>query len=235
MSSVANSTSPTNSVTDALSITNRQQTTKKSNELGQSAFLELMITQMNNQNPLDPQDNTAFVAQLAQFSQVEGLARLNENFSSFMSNNALQASSLVGRNVTVDSETSMLTNGGIVSGSVNLDYSTTDLNINVYDEAGSLVQQIPVGSAPQGENVFRWDGQNIEFNGDLLDWDAGDNAASAGKYRFEVLATQNGEKTAVNTSLSANINSVSIGDDGSLILNLAGVGAVNVSEVKQFN
>ncbi len=235
MSSVANNTASSNSVTDALSITNRQSTTKKSNELGQSAFLELMITQMNNQNPLDPQDNTAFVAQLAQFSQVEGLERLNENFSSFMSNNALQASSLVGRNVSVESETSMLQSGGIVSGSMNLDYSTTDMSMNIYDEAGSLVQQIPIGKASQGENVFRWDGQNLEFNGDLLDWDAGDNAAAAGKYKFEVLATQNGEKQALKTSLSANVNSVSIGEDGGLVLNLAGIGAVDVAKVKQFN
>lgn len=235
MSSVANNTASSNSVTDALSITNRQSTTKKSNELGQSAFLELMITQMNNQNPLDPQDNTAFVAQLAQFSQVEGLERLNENFSSFMSNNALQASSLVGRNVSVESETSMLQSGGIVSGSMNLDYSTTDMSMNIYDEAGSLVQQIPIGNASQGENVFRWDGQNLEFNGELLDWDAGDNAAAAGKYKFEVLATQNGEKQALKTSLSANVNSVSIGEDGGLVLNLAGIGAVDVAKVKQFN
>ena len=69
----------------------------------------------------------------------------------------------------------------------------------------------------------------------MLDWDAGDNAAAAGKYKFEVLATQNGEKQALKTSLSANVNSVSIGEDGGLVLNLAGIGAVDVAKVKQFN
>jgi len=232
---IASAANTASSVTDNLSITKRQDTKKNNNELGQAAFLELMITQMNNQNPLNPQDNSEFVAQLAQFSSVEGLERLNKNFTSFMSNNALQASSLVGRNVTVESDTSTLQAGGIVAGSVDLDYSANDLAIKIYDGAGSLVQNIPVGEVSKGENVFRWDGQNIEINGKLLDWDAGDSAASAGEYRFEVTATQNGQPEALATSLSANVNSVTIGDNGELILNLAGIGAVNVSEVKQFN
>ena len=137
-----------------------------------------MITQMNNQNPLSPQDNSEFVAQLAQFSSVEGLERLNTSFNSFMSNNALQASSLVGRSVTVKSDTSMLTTGGIVAGSVDLTYPTSDMKISIYDENGALVQTIPVGNVPSGETVFRWDGQNIEVNGELLDWEAGDDAAA---------------------------------------------------------
>jgi flagellar basal-body rod modification protein FlgD len=203
--------------------------------LGQAAFLELMITQMNNQNPLSPQDNSEFVAQLAQFSSVEGLERLNTSFNSFMSNNALQASSLVGRNVTVESETSSLVAGGIISGSTDLEYSTTNLAISIYDDTGALVQKVPVGEVPSGEMVFRWDGQNMEVNGELLDWEAGENAAASGKYRFEVTADQNGTAEALKTSLSANVNSVTIGENGALILNLAGVGAVEADKVKQFN
>src|SRR5690554_3157858 len=89
----------TGNVLSNLNISNAPQE-KKTNVLGQTALLELMNTQFNNQDPLSPQDNTAFVAQLAQFSSVEGLERLISNFdsfsSSFMSNQALQASSLVG-------------------------------------------------------------------------------------------------------------------------------------------
>lgn len=233
--SIASAANTTSNVTDNLSITKRQDTKKNNNELGQAAFLELMITQMNNQNPLNPQDNSEFVAQLAQFSSVEGLERLNKNFTSFMSNNALQASSLVGRNVTVETDTSVLQAGGIVAGSVDLAHATDDLTVKIYDESGALVQTIPVGDAAKGENVFRWDGQHLEVNGDLLEWDAGDSAAAAGEYRFEVTATQNGKAEALGTSLSANVNSVTIGENGALILNLAGIGAVDVTEVKQFN
>ncbi len=229
------SATSSNNVTDNLSITKKTETKKNTNELGQAAFLELMITQMNNQNPLSPQDNSEFVAQLAQFSSVEGLERLNTSFNSFMSNNALQASSLVGRSVTVESDKSTLVNGGIVAGSVDLDFAATDLKINIYDADGVLGQTIPVGKVPAGETVFRWDGQNIEVNGELLDWDAGDNAATAGEYRFEITATQNGKSEALNTALSANVNSVTIGENGKLILNLAGIGAVEADQVKQFN
>ena len=228
--------SATNTIpTDALSINKKTETKKNYNELGQAAFLELMITQMKNQNPLEPQDNSEFVAQLAQFSSVEGLERLNKNFTNFMSTNALQASSLVGRSVSVETDTSSLQKGGLISGMVDMDYSTDDTKISIYDEAGSLVQTIPVGELAKGENVFRWDGQNIEVNGKLLDWKAPDNGAAIGTYRFEVTATQNGKTESLKTSLSANVNSVSINEAGELILNLAGIGPVNVKDVKQFN
>jgi flagellar basal-body rod modification protein FlgD len=233
MTIVANNTA-TNSVADNLSITKRQETKKNTNELGQAAFLELMITQMNNQNPLSPQDNSEFVAQLAQFSSVEGLERLNKSFNSFMSNSALQASSLVGRSVTVESDKSVLQTGGIVAGGVEVTYPTNDLKINIYDEAGALVQTVPVGEMPKGDAVFRWDGQNMEINGKLIDWEASSDAA-AGQYRFEITATQNGKSEALKTSLSANVNSVTIGDNGELILNLAGIGPIEASKVKQFN
>ncbi len=233
--STVGSTTSSSSVTDNLSITKRQEANKTTNELGQAAFLELMITQMNNQNPLSPQDNTEFVAQLAQFSSVESLERLNKSFNSFMSNNALQASSLVGRSVSVQTDKSTLVNGGIVAGSVELTYPTKDLTIRIYDEVGVLAQTIPVGEMPAGEAVFRWDGQNIEVNGKLLDWEAGDDAATVGQYKFEITATQNGKSEALNTSLSANVNSVTIGENGKLILNLAGIGAVDADKVKQFN
>lgn len=224
-----------NSTIDGLSINKKTETKKNNNELGQAAFLELMITQMKNQNPLEPQDNSEFVAQLAQFSSVEGLERLNKNFTSFMSTNALQASSLVGRSVSVESDTSTLQNGGLISGTFDLDYSSKDAKISIYDDVGSLVQSIPLGELSKGENVFRWDGQNIEVNGKLLDWKAPDNGAAVGVYKIQVTATQNGKQESLKTSLSANVNSVSINEDGELILNLAGIGPVNVKDVKQFN
>ena len=79
MSDVA-STSSSN-VLGNYDIAAKTPTTKKSNELGQDAFLQLMITQMKNQDPLSPQNNTEFVAQLAQFSSVQGLEKLNTNFN----------------------------------------------------------------------------------------------------------------------------------------------------------
>lgn len=238
MSQVNNDPS-VNSVLSNLNVSNKNKDDEKSNELGQSAFLELMITQMNNQDPLSPQDNTEFIAQLAQFSSVEGLERLNSNFEdfsgSFMSNQALQASSLVGRSVTVPSESTQLLEGGIVNGTVDLENSTAEMNLNIYDSSGSMVGKVPLGSQAAGEVAFRWDGQSMEVNGELIDWNAGEEPLPPGEYRFEALAKQNGETEQLDTALSANVNSVTLGDDGQLTLNLAGIGAVNVGDVKQFN
>lgn len=235
--SQVNDTASASNILSNLNISNKPQE-KKSNELGQSAFLELMITQMNNQDPLSPQDNTEFVAQLAQFSSVEGLERLNKNFQdfsgTFMSNQALQASSLVGRSVTVTAESARLVSGDIIAGSVDIPAATSDLSISIYNQAGALIAKIPVGQAPKGETVFRWDGENIEVNGELLDW-AASQPAPAGEYRFEVNATQEGKVEQLETALSANVNSVTLGSDGTLTLNLAGVGPVNIADVKQFN
>lgn len=217
----------------------KKQPDTKSNELGQSAFLELMITQLNNQDPLSPQENSDFIAQLAQFSSVEGLERLNSQFEdfsgSFMSNQALQASSLVGRSVSVPTDKALLMPEGIVSGSVEIPESSSNVSISIYNDDGSLVGQVPLGTQPAGDLVFRWDGMYMEVNGDLLDWQAGDEPLPPGDYSFEVNANVDGEAEQLETSLSANVNSVTINPDGSITLNLAGVGAVDISEVTHFN
>jgi|SRR5690554_1147487 len=221
-----------------LSIDKKQPETK-SNELGQSAFLELMITQLNNQDPLSPQENSDFIAQLAQFSSVEGLERLNSQFEdfsgSFMSNQALQASSLVGRSVSVPTDKALLLPEGIVAGSVEIPESSANVSLSIYHSDGSLVGQIPLGTQPDGELVFRWDGMYMEINGELLDWQAADEPLPPGHYSFEVNALVDGEAEQLETALSANVNSVTLNPDGGITLNLAGVGAVDISEVTQFN
>ncbi|WP_075185560.1 flagellar hook assembly protein FlgD [Teredinibacter haidensis] len=229
-----------NSLLSDLSIANKTADEPQSNELGQSAFLELMITQMENQDPLSPQENTEFIAQLAQFSSVESLDKLNNNFDSFtnnfVANQALQASTLVGRSVTVPTDRTQLETGDVVTASVDVPSSSSDITVNIYTESGSLVDQISLGVQPPGELVLRWDGQNAEVNGELLDWQSSqENGVEAGLYRFEVMTQANGESTELATALSANVNSVTVGSNGSLVLNLAGIGAVSLTDVKQFN
>lgn len=223
-----------------LSIKNKQADQVKTNELGQTAFLELMITQLNNQDPLSPQENTEFIAQLAQFSSVEGIQRLNENFESFAgnftSNRALQASSLVGRSVTVPGDTTYLLENQLVSGVASLPASTMDLNVNIYDAAGSLLQQFPVGFQLAGDVNFRWDGLNFEVNGEIVSSPANNGSAlPPGQYTFELTASQDGNTEQLETAVSANVNSVTVEPNGNIILNLAGSDPVNLNDVKQFN
>ena len=82
-----------------------KQDSTQNKELGKDQFLNLLVAQLNNQNPLEPQGNGEFIAQLAQFSTVEGVEKLNSSMetilSGYQSSQALQASSLVGRKVIV--------------------------------------------------------------------------------------------------------------------------------------
>jgi len=199
----------------------------KSNELGQDVFLELMITQMQNQNPLEPQSNSEFVAQLAQFSSVEGLDKLNdttEDMSAmYQSSQALQASSMVGRQVTVATETAILSAGGFVQGAIELPASSSNVTMNVYNSAGELVASDSLGQRPAGDIAFAWNGQDDD-----------DELLPAGTYRFEALAsTADDEVVQLGTYLSANIDSVSINGNGVVSLNVAGVGPVSMSNVRE--
>lgn len=229
------------SVLNQFSINNRQNTDESENddELGRDVFLQLLTTQLQNQNPLEPQENSEFVAQLAQFTQVESLDELSNNFSdftgSFLSNQALAASSLVGTSVTVPSTQAFLSSGGVVSGRAELPASSPDVNISIYDSNGSLVDRIPLGEQPSGELLFRWDGGFAEVNGELLDWQSNNSEIASGEYRIEVTAFIGGESTQLDTGLSANVNSVTVGNNGQLTLNLAGIGSFNIDDVMQFN
>lgn len=196
------------------------------NELGQDAFLRLMITQLENQNPLEPQKNSEFVAQLAQFSSVEGLQNLNSTVSGlvsdFQSSRALQATSMVGRAVTVPAEQSYLAEGGAIFGSMDLPASTGALSMRVYNEAGQLVWQRELGAQEAGELTFAWDGQLDDGS-----------VAPPGEYRFEALAQIHGQPERLQTYLAANVNSVTLGPNNTMTLNLAGIGPVALGDVKE--
>ncbi len=227
-------------VLDDYSITTKTKDEPKSNDLGQKAFLKLMITQMESQDPLSPQENSEFVAQLAQFSSVEALDSMNNKFDNltqnFVANQALQASTLVGRQVAVPSKVAQLDSSGVVSASVDLPASTNKLTLKIFGENGALLDQADLGEQPAGEVPVRWNGSNLEVNGELLDWQSSsEEGLPFGIYRMEFSATIDGKETAVDAALSANVNSVTVGKDGNLTLNLSGIGPVKMSDVKQFN
>lgn len=220
------STDTANSVLSNLSIDKTKKTEEKSNTLGQDAFLELLVTQMNHQNPLNPQDNSEFVAQLAQFSSVEGITKLNTQMesmaTSFQSSQALQASALVGREVLVPTDSTPVQSGGSVKGSIDVAGATSQLTLNVYNAAGTLVDQEIMGAASSGAKSFTWDGR-----------DSNGNPVPAGKYTFKATALIDGKATAQAMNLPANVNSVTLGRGGEMTLNVEGVGAVSLSSVKE--
>ncbi|MEY4590598.1 MAG: hypothetical protein RL497_2674 [Pseudomonadota bacterium] len=225
---------------DALSSANKYKKDEKtSNELGQDAFLQLMISQLKNQDPLSPQDNGEFVSQLAQFSSVEGLDKLNNNFDSFankfVSNQALQASSLVGRTVTVQGKTTTLETDGIVTTSANVPPGASNFSLAIYKNNGSLAQTIDFDKVSGEEMKLAWNGREAVLNGQLLNIPESVKGVEPGIYTFKLSALIDGKRTELDNNVTANVNSVTLGKNGTLTLNLAGAGAVNLSDIKEIN
>ncbi len=222
--SIDSSAGATSSVLDQYQIKNN--TSAKKSELGKDEFLNLLVAQLNNQDPLSPQDNGAFIAQLAQFSQVEGIGKLNTSMESllsgYQSSQALQASSLVGRKVIVPSNRAEVDTSQTFKGSLTLPASSSNVAVNVYDNSGALVSRVNLGQQAAGNVSFMWDGK-----------DASGNLLPPGSYRFEAQAAINNEVVALATNLPANVDSVTLGQNGGeLMLNLAGLGSIGLSKVQ---
>ncbi len=198
----------------------------KGNDLGKNEFLELLVAQMNNQNPLEPQENGEFIGQLAQFSTVEGVEKLNSSMetilSGYQSSQALQASSLVGRKVIVPADKAVVDTSETFRASLVLPTSSSNVFVNVYDSTGASVGRVNMGAQEAGNISFMWDGK-----------DSSGKVLPPGTYRFEAQATYQGETKGLYTLLPANVDSVTLGQNGGeLMLNLAGVGSIGLSQVQ---
>lgn len=194
--------------------------------LGKDAFLQLLVTQLKNQNPLDPQDNSAFVAQLAQFSSLEGITTLNETVSgiagNYNSSQALQASSLVGRSVIAQTDKAVVDTSKSLNGTVVVPTSVSAATVKITNSAGTVIRTLDLGSQSAGNASFIWDGK-----------DSSGAVAPAGTYTFGATTTIDGTNTSLITYLPATVNSVTISQTGGeLMLNLAGLGSVALSKVK---
>ena len=208
----------------AIQETNREV---KKDELGQTDFLDLMLTQMQNQDPLNPMESGDFLAQLAQFGTVNGITELNNSFSALadqlQSSQALQASTMVGRSVLIEGDTSRLTQGETLSAAVNLDSSVDNLRIEILDTSGQTIQQLNLGAQAPGRLNFTWDGKNSE----------GVDVAS-GQYRIRAIGTSAGDDYALGTMINARVESVTLGSNGEdPQLNLGPAGLVSISQVTE--
>jgi flagellar basal-body rod modification protein FlgD len=194
-------------------------------DLGQEDFLQLMLTQLKNQDPFKPMESGEFLGQIAQFGTVQGLAGLQTSFdslsSSLVSNQALQASTLVGRSALVESDSLSIGAGQPVAGAVDLEASTAALTVTIRDALGQPVRSIELGQQPSGLVPFQWDGL------------AADGApAPAGRYSFEAAYRSDNQSVAADTLVRAPIDSVLIGSDG-FSVELRGVGEVPFTAIRE--
>ncbi|GGW21497.1 basal-body rod modification protein FlgD [Gemmobacter lanyuensis] len=132
------------------------------NNLGQDAFLTLLTTQLQNQNPLEPMQNAEFVAQMAQFSTVSGISEVNTTLggiASGLSGLGLSAASgLIGRDVLVETSAVMPDRTGALRGSVRLEEAASSLVITYSDaETGQLLNTQSLGAQAAGTVDFAWE------------------------------------------------------------------------------
>jgi len=197
-------------------------------ELGQSDFLMLLSAQLAAQDPLSPVDNKEFITQMSQFASVDSLQTLVNQFdelsSSLTSNQALQASALVGRNVMVSGSQAYLGEGGAIAGELNLAQTTSNIRFEIRDPSGQVVRQVEVdGTQAAGDIDFVWDGLN----------EAGEPMAP-NMYTIAAFGQVGGSTEQLSTSVVARVESVNLGNsDGRILVNLVGIGQIEFSEIKE--
>ena len=192
--------------------------------MGRSDFLTLFTTQLKNQDPTDPVKNEAFVAQLAQFSQLEAttnMATSMGDFTTSMSSNQITASAaLIGTKVSVADGPAILANGQPVPASIALPNGAEGVQLQVYDAKGILVSTQTAGAQAAGDMLFSWNGKD----------DAG-NALPNGNYRFVAKAVSQGKNTTPTVSTMATVIGVSQQADKSMLLQVTGGKSIKLSDV----
>lgn len=170
----------------------------------QDDFLKLLITQLENQDPLQPMDNQEFAAQLATFNSLGQLIDINQKLGSLQNTyaaaNQFSATSMIGKEVTTEANAVILPSDGTAKIGFQLGGNAAKAVVRIYNDAGVLLRQIDAGAQSAGEKSVVWDGKN----------DAGQKLSS-GLYRFEVAAVDaNGNKLAATGQLRGVVTGVKL-------------------------
>jgi len=201
-----------------------KKTTDTSADDVENRFMTLLVSQMKNQDPLNPLDNAAMTSQLAQLSSLKGINNLNTTLeslkSSYQTSQTLQAASMIGHGVLTTGSTLSLAGGNAVYG-VDLGQAADNVQVTIRNAAGAAVRTMNVGPLKEGVNPLSWDGKT----------DGGATAAD-GSYKFEVKAASSGTKVDATTLAFGQISSVATGASG-VQLESSTLGTLNLSDVRQ--
>jgi len=188
-------------------------------------FLKLLVTQLNNQDPLNPLDNAQLTSQLAQMSTVSGIEKLNTAFSAMLAQSGasqvLQSASLIGRSVLVPGAALALEKGSPAPFAVELAQPAEKVKVSIANAAGDTVRTFNLGALPQGLKTLTWDG--LDDTGAAL---------PGGAYKVSVAATTSGDAAVSAMPLGyAGVASVSQGSAG-VALELASGARAALSDVR---
>lgn len=182
-------------------------------DLGKDAFLQLLVTQLSNQDPLNPMEDKEFVAELSQFSSLEQLTNLNEGMEDLIDatkrQDLISAVSFMGKEVTASGDVLSKSNGKVSDLSFTLEEDASALLINIIDESGNIVRTVDLDAMEAGTHTFSWDG--LDYVG---------NEVEDGLYAAAVAAeTSDGKIMLVSTEVSGVVEGIE-SSDGQYLLKL---------------
>ena len=209
--------------------TSSSGSTSGSNSAGdlRSNFMTMLVTQLKNQDPLNPLDNSQMTSQLAQINTLSGIEELNKTLQSITgqidASQSLQAAALIGREVLVPGDRVSVGNTGQTTPfGIDLASAADQVKVSIYDNAGNLVRQFDLGAQEAGVQSFSWDGS----------LDAGGTAA-AGTYKVAVAATTDGKAQDATVLTYGQVGSIANSSSGPLLDLGAILGQVSLQSVRQ--
>jgi len=198
----------------------------RTSTLGQEDFLKLLMTQLQNQDPMEPMDNGEFMGQMAQFSTVQGVTEMGESIDGLVSiyqGQQMSANaSMIGKKALVNGNWAQLEDGKL-AGAIDLTTAANDLRVDVKSESGELMASIGLGSKMAGTQEFSWDG--IKQDG---------TTAPEGNYYLSASAIRDGQATVPAMQVYGTVNSVQM-KGSEVTLNVSGQGNVSFNNVKRIS
>jgi flagellar basal-body rod modification protein FlgD len=181
-------------------------------ELGKDDFLKLLTTQMQYQDPLNPMDNAAFTAQLAQFSSLEQLFQVNGQLGGLVESQTpsgmASVAGFIDREILAEGNRVQVGENGASPIQFSLDSPAQIANVLIFGADEREIRSIPLGQTPGGENQIVWDG--LDNNG---------NTVADGDYRFDVVAQDEfGSTVAARTQVRGRVNGAIYEDGGAYLL-----------------
>lgn len=216
-----------NALVNQLGLSGSEDKRKPSDKLGQDEFLKLMTTQLKNQDPMNPMDNGAFLAQIAQFAQVSGIQDMQTSVKQLVdtlsSNQATQASALIGKTVVAPADSAYYNGKQPVEGAVELTGNADNVVVGIFDQSGQLVRKMELGRQESGVIAMTWDGLAADGS-----------AVPAGAYSLKAESIVAGKAVAVNTWVAEPVASVTLAAAGKpMSITLAGGSSVGMNDIKQ--
>jgi flagellar basal-body rod modification protein FlgD len=210
--------------TDSTSGLGAQAATAGTGGDSEQRFLKLLVTQLKNQDPLNPLDNAQLTSQLAQMSTVSGIEKLNSAFAAMLaqsgSGQVLQSAALIGRTVLVPGAGLDLKQGVDVPFAVDMPGAADSVKVTVRNASGDLVRSYDLGALQAGVKTLSWDGKT----------DSG-VAAADGSYTFNVVAMAAGNGVSSTALTYASVASVAQSSTG-VVLDLGASRKAALADVR---